>query len=324
MTKDGIFCGPVGDLPLEALGWTPDLASAFGPYAGRYLPGRVACRQRTHYEVFTEAGSMTAGISGALRRAGRIPVVGDFVALHHQPEAGIDTIVDVLPRKTTFTRGIPGKDGADQVIAANIDTIFIVTAAGPDLNPRRLERYLTLVHASGARPVIVINKADLAEDPGTLAKDISPVTAGIPVIPLSALARTGLSRLDPYLVPGSTVALVGSSGVGKSTLVNSLLDLAVQDTTPVREYDGKGRHKTTVRELFILGAGPSSSTTPACGKWGSGPRDRGSGRPSLTSRTWPPAAGSPTAGMTRSRAVLSVTRWSRDFSRRNASPTISG
>ncbi|MDD1661405.1 MAG: ribosome small subunit-dependent GTPase A [Methanomicrobiales archaeon] len=255
MKNGGIFCGPVGDLPLEALGWTPDLASAFAPYAGRYLPGRVACRQRTQYEVFTEHGTITAGISGALRRAGRIPVVGDFVALLHRPEAGIDTIVDVLLRKTSFTRGVPGKDGADQVIAANLDTIFIVTAAGPDLNPRRLERYLTLVHASGARPVIVINKADLAEDPGTLAKEISSVTAGVPVIPLSALARTGLSRLDPYLVPGSTVALVGSSGVGKSTLVNSLLDLAVQDTTPVREYDGKGRHKTTVRELFILGCG---------------------------------------------------------------------
>jgi len=255
MKNGGIFCGSVGDLPLEALGWTPDLASAFGPYAGRYLPGRVACRQRTQYEVFTEAGSMTAGISGALRRAGRIPVVGDFVAVLPQPGAGIGTIVDVLPRKTTFTRGVPGKDGADQVIAANIDTVFIVTAAGPDLNPRRLERYLTLVYASGARPVIIINKADLAEDPGTLAEHISSVTAGVPVIALSALARTGLSQLDPYLLPGSTVALIGSSGVGKSTLVNSLLDIAMQDTTPVREYDGKGRHQTTVRELFILRTG---------------------------------------------------------------------
>jgi len=98
MKNGGIFCGPVGDLPLEALGWTPDLASAFAPYAGRYLPGRVACRQRTQYEVFTEHGTITAGISGALRRAGRIPVVGDFVALLHRPEAGIDPIVDVLPR----------------------------------------------------------------------------------------------------------------------------------------------------------------------------------------------------------------------------------
>jgi ribosome biogenesis GTPase len=135
----------------------------------------------------------SAGTSGALRRAGRVPAVGDFVALLHHPDAGVSTVVDILPRKTTFTRGVPGKDGADQVIAANIDTVFVVTAAGPDLNARRLERYLALVHASGARPVIVINKADLADAPEALADEISPVTAGVLVITLSALTRAGLS-----------------------------------------------------------------------------------------------------------------------------------
>jgi ribosome biogenesis GTPase len=246
------FCGPDDTLSLEAIGWNKDLASAFTPSTGTCIPGRVACRQRTHYEIFIEGGSISAGISGALRRAGRIPAVGDFVAVHNQPEAGVSTIVDILPRKTLFTRGVPGKDGADQVIAANIDTVFIVTAAGPDLNARRLERYRALVHASGAHPVIVINKADLADSPQTLAEEISPVTAGVPVITLSALTRTGLSLLDPYLLPGITVALIGSSGVGKSTLINALLEQAVQDTNSVREYDGKGRHKTTVRQLFIL------------------------------------------------------------------------
>lgn len=252
MKNAGFFCGPNDTLPLEALGWNKDLASAFTHYSGRYIPGRVACRQRTHYEIFIEGGTLNAGISGALRRAGRMPVVGDFVALHSQPEAGVSTIVDILPRKTTFTRGVPGNDGGDQVIAANIDTVFIVTAAGRDLNARRLERYLALVHASGAHPVIIINKADLADTPDLLAETISPVTAGVPVITLSALTRAGLPLLEAYLLPGVTVALIGSSGVGKSTLINALLEQTVQGTNPVRESDGKGRHKTTVRQLFIL------------------------------------------------------------------------
>ncbi|WAC04809.1 MAG: ribosome small subunit-dependent GTPase A [Methanoregula sp.] len=255
MKPPGFFCGLSDTYSLEALGWNAELASAFEKYSGRYIPGRIACRQRTHFEVFIEGGSLNAGISGALRRTGRMPAVGDFVALLHQPEAGAETIVDILPRRTTFTRGVPGKDGLDQVIAANIDTVFIVTAAGPDLNARRLERYLALVHASGARPVIIINKADLAGTPEALAEGISKATAGVPVITLSALTHAGLSLLDPYLVSGTTVALIGSSGVGKSTLINALLEQAVQDTKAVREYDGKGRHKTTVRQLFVLPGG---------------------------------------------------------------------
>jgi ribosome biogenesis GTPase len=277
MKHAGFFRGPDDTLSLESLGWNTDLASALSRFFGHSIPGRIACRQRTHYEIFTEGGSVTAGISGALRRAGRIPVVGDFVALHHQPEAGISTIVDILPRKTVFTRGVPGKDGADQVIAANIDTVFIVTAAGPDLNARRLERYLALVHASGARPVIVINKADLAERPEGLAREISPVTAGVPVITLSALARAGLSLLDPWLLPGVTVALIGSSGVGKSTLINALLEQTVQDTSAVREYDGKGRHKTTVRQLFILRGGALVIDNPGLREVGMGTAGSGIG-----------------------------------------------
>ncbi len=127
-----------------------------------------------------------------------------------------------------------------------------MTAAGPDLNSRRLERYLTVANASGARPVILINKADLADDPSSLVAEISPVAAGVPVIVISALTGAGLSLLDSFLEPGTTVALIGSSGVGKSTLTNALLKRAVQDTSLVREHDGKGRHKTTVRQLFVL------------------------------------------------------------------------
>lgn len=247
------FCsGQNNNTTLKTPGWNDGFASAFAPYSKQYIPGRVSCRQRTHYEVLTEGECVKAGISGALRKAGRIPVVGDFAVILHQPEAGVFTIVNILPRKTEFSRGAPGKDGANQVIAANIDTVFIVTAAGRDLSARRLERYLSLVHASGAKPVIIINKADLADTPDSLLAEISPVAAGVPVLMISALKCTGLSLLDPYLLPGTTAALIGSSGVGKSTLINSLLKDAVQDTCNVRESDEKGRHKTTVRQLFIL------------------------------------------------------------------------
>ena len=211
-----------------------------------------------------------AGISGSLRRLGRFPAVGDFVVLLHQPDAGVSTIVDILPRKTIFTRGIAGKDGTDQVIAANIDTVFIVTAAGHDLNARRLERYLAVVHASGACPVIVINKSDLAEEPASLAAGISPVSSGIPVLLISALTGEGMSRLGPYLKPGTTIGLIGSSGVGKSTLINTLLEQFVQETTGTRDYDGKGRHKTTVRQMFMLKSGALMIDNPGLREVGIG------------------------------------------------------
>ena len=219
-------CGQHLPVSLETLGWDDESASAFSKYTGPYIPGRVACRQRTVYDVFIEGGSVLAGISGSLRKLGRFPAVGDFVVLLHQPEAGATTIVDILPRKTVFTRGVAGNEGTDQVIAANITTVFIVTAAGPDLNARRLERYLAVVHASGASPVIVINKSDLVPDPSTLAEEISPVSAGIPVrlyqrtdgnrdFTARSLAHTrhndrshrflGCRQIDPYQHPAGTI-----------------------------------------------------------------------------------------------------------------------
>jgi ribosome biogenesis GTPase len=230
----------------------------------------VACRQKTVWEVFLDGGSVTAGISGALRKLSRFPAVGDFVVLLHRPEAGSSVIVDILPQSTRFTRGTSGREGTDQVIAANIDTVFIVTAAGRDLSARRTERYLAIAHASGARPVIVINKADLAEDPASLAEEIIPVSSGIPVIPISALSGEGMGRLDEFLTPGRTTVLIGSSGVGKSTLINRLMDNPVQETSHIRNYDGKGRHTTTVRELFVLKGGALMIDTPGLREVGIG------------------------------------------------------
>ena len=268
-------CGEPRPYTLEQLGWMEEQKKAFGKFFGPYMPGRVACRQKTVWEVFTGCGVVIAGISGALRKLGRFPAVGDFVVLLHQQESGSDTIVDILPRKTVFTRGSSGREGTDQVIAANIDTVFIVTAAGHDLNARRIERYLAIVHASGARPVIVINKSDLAEDRDSLTQGISPVSSDIPVITISAMSGEGIGELGPFLTPGTTIVLIGSSGVGKSTLINRLLEHKVQETSGIRESDGKGRHTTTVRQLFILDCGTIMIDNPGIREVGIGTASTG-------------------------------------------------
>ncbi|MDK2916191.1 MAG: ribosome biosis GTPase / thiamine phosphate phosphatase, partial [Euryarchaeota archaeon] len=134
MSQPAFRCGEEHPYTLNDLGWTDEHEQAFAKYTGPYLAGRVACRQKTVWDVLVDGGSVTAGISGALRKLGRFPAVGDFVVLLDQPEAGTAMIVEILPQKTRFARGTPGREGGDQVIAANIDTVFIVTAAGHDLN----------------------------------------------------------------------------------------------------------------------------------------------------------------------------------------------
>ena len=275
MNNSDSECGEVHSYTLKQIGWTEEHTLAFSKYSGPYVPGRVACRQKTIWDVYIDGGSVAAGISGALRKLGRFPAVGDFVVLLHQPEAGSSTIVDILPQKSVFTRGTSGKEGTDQVIAANIDIVFIVTAAGHDLNARRIERYLTIAHASGAKPVIVINKSDLADDPAVLTDEIIPVASGIPVIPVSAISGYGINRLEPFLTSGTTVVLIGSSGVGKSTLINRLLDRPVQETSVIRDYDGKGRHTTTVRQLFIMKSGALMIDNPGLREVGIGTASAG-------------------------------------------------
>jgi len=255
MSKTAHSCGPAGPATIEELGWDEGLDTAFSRYSGPYAAGRVACQHKTVFDVLIPQGSVRVGISGALRRLGKVPTVGDFVVLLDQPETGSRMIVDILPRRSMLSRGAPGEGGAEQAIAANVDIVFIVTAAGADFNLRRLERYLAVVHASGARPVIVINKSDLSDDPAAVAAEAAEVAGTVPVVTVSAREGSGIAALDPFLDAGTTVVLVGSSGVGKSTLINALLHEEVQETAGVRSRDEKGRHTTTVRQLFRLPGG---------------------------------------------------------------------
>jgi ribosome biogenesis GTPase len=253
---------PAGISPLRELGADDEQEAAFARYSGPYIAGRVASRHRTVFDVLVSGSTHRVGISGALHRLGRIPAVGDFVVLLDQPETGTRMIVDVLPRRTVFSRGAPGEGGEAQVIAANIDTVFIVTATGSDFNLRRLERYLAVAYAAGAAPVILVNKADLADDAEALRAQASAIAGEVPVLAVSALAGDGLAGLAQFLQPGKTVALIGSSGVGKSTLINALIPDALQETGDVRAHDGKGRHTTSVRQLFVLPGGATVIDNP--------------------------------------------------------------
>lgn len=262
---------------MSALGWSPSRAEEFESYAaGGLVPARVAAQHRGAYVVYTERGERPAEVAGRLRHgaavASDLPAVGDWVAVDDGPGAAGATVHAVLGRTTTFSRKAAGREAAEQVVAANVDIVLLVSAFGDDLNVRRLERYLAAGWESGAEPAIVLNKSDLAE---SLAADLAAVEAiafGVPVHAVSCLTGTGLGELAPYLAGNRTVALLGSSGVGKSSLLNRLLGShrqAVQET----RNDGRGRHTTTRRELVPLPGGGLVLDTPGMrelGLWATG------------------------------------------------------
>ena len=204
---------------------------------------------------------MEAGVRGKLRRRGTYPVVGDWVAISpDMDKKGI--IEEVLIRSSLILRKVRGRRSREQAVAANIDTIFVMMSLNRDYNLRRLERYLVLAWNSGARPVIVLSKADLCPDPARKIAQVEEVALGIPVTAVCCLTGQGLSSLNPYLEKRKTIALLGSSGVGKSTLVNRLLGEDVVPTQEIRSRDDRGRHTTTHRELFLLPAGGVVLDTP--------------------------------------------------------------
>jgi ribosome biogenesis GTPase len=248
-------------LNLEEIGWDAFFAEAFEPYGkDNLIPARVSARHHGPCELFTELGPMGGIPSGKLSDE-ELPAVGDWVAVRPVEGEKKAVIEAVLPRRTSFTRKEAFKRTVAQVVAANVDTVFVVTAFGFDLNPRRLERYLTSAWDSGATPVIVVNKIDLADDPEAELLEVEAVVIGVPVHSVSAVTGVGLEALEPYLGPGRTIALLGSSGVGKSTLVNRFAGrelLATAETSA----GGRGRHTTSHRELVPLPSGAVLLDTP--------------------------------------------------------------
>ncbi len=250
---------------LESLGADGAVYGAFQSDASEGLVlGRIALAQRDQYRLFTETAEHWAEASGALwyraADAADLPVVGDWVAARVVGDLAI--VERVLPRRTCFSRRAAGRREERQAIAANVDLVFLVCGLDGDFNLRRLERYLTLAAESGARPVVVLNKADLCADLAARRAAAEAVAGGAPVVTSCAHTADGLAALAPFLGPGRTVALLGSSGVGKSTLVNGLLGEARLRTREVRESDSRGRHTTTHRELVPLPVGGALIDTP--------------------------------------------------------------
>jgi ribosome biogenesis GTPase len=239
---------------LATLGWDDAWSSAFGRYREQGLtPGRVAIHHRGAYDVLTADGEIRARVAGRLRRdtsASELPVVGDWVAID-----SACTIVEVLPRRTKFSRRAahePASESArEQVIAANLDVVFVTVALGRDLDRLLLERYVTLALESGAKPVILLTKADLERDPEAIAAEIAGAGWEIPVHAVSARTGQGLEAVRGYLDQGVTGALLGPSGAGKSTLVNAFIGDDLLPTGDVRG-DGMGRHTSARRQLVHL------------------------------------------------------------------------
>jgi ribosome biogenesis GTPase / thiamine phosphate phosphatase len=253
--------------PLADLGWLPEHELAFAPHAGRGLaPARVTQEHRGAYVVRSADGEGMAAVSGRFRfgavSPGDFPSVGDWVGIDGSPADDGATIHALIPRRTAFTRLAAGRGVDDQVLAANVDVVFVVSALTDELNDRRLERYLAVAWNSGAQPVVVLTKKDLATDfVGSVAM-VEAVAARAPVVAVAALAGDGLEELREWLNPGRTVAFLGSSGVGKSTLINALAGQDLLATAGVREDDGRGRHTTTTRQLLVLPGGALVIDTP--------------------------------------------------------------
>lgn len=251
---------------LVGLGWNSFFEPAFVALGVEGLtPARVVREEKERYLVCGELGDMAAEVPGRFRHeatdVSRFPAVGDWVAVKLL-SPGRALIVAVLPRRSAISRKVAGPRTSEQVLAANVDTVLFVAGLDQEFNPRRIERYVAAMQRSGAAPVIVLNKTDLCPDLAARIVELQGVAAGIPVHPVSALEEKGLDALHEYLRAGETIAFIGSSGVGKSTIINRLLGTERQPTGAVSSAVGKGRHITTRRELIPIPRGGLLIDTP--------------------------------------------------------------
>jgi ribosome biogenesis GTPase len=271
---------------LQDLGWDDDIARRFEPFAAQrdVQPGRVLIEFNHIYRVATGPASaghdeddrsvrlqpdvqeIEATLAGRLKhqaaRRADLPAVGDWVAVRVRKSEEGGAIVGVVPRRTKFSRQMAGQVTGEQVVAANADVVFIVMALDGDFSLRRLERYLLMTRESGASPVILLTKPDMCDDPAARVAEVVTLAGDVPVHLLNPRAGEGLAPLSAYLTAGKTGALLGSSGVGKSTIINRLVGNEARKTLEVREHDATGRHATVHRELVVLPGGGLIIDTP--------------------------------------------------------------
>ena len=250
---------------LDAYGFTPAMrAAAQVRGAAQEIPARVTAVHKERYALVTDELECYGRLKSAVYFNGgtdEFPTTGDFVQILYN-DRGDSTITQTLPRKSLFARKNPTLGEGDQTVAANFDSVFIMQSLNHDLNPRRLERYLTLAWQSGAVPVVVLTKADLVERYEEQMNEILRVAAGVDVFAVSAKTGFGFDALGAYLKPGRTIVLLGSSGVGKSSFVNALAGTEIMAVNAIREDDSKGRHTTTHRQLIRLESGVMIIDTP--------------------------------------------------------------
>ena len=244
---------------IEDYGWEPSML----PENAGGLPARVTAVHRERYELICRHGTIFGKLKTAVYygQGEEFPTVGDYVLLQYQP-IGDSLIIKTLPRKSFFSRRDPTPSRGEQAVAANFETVFVMTSLNKDFNISRLERYLTLAWQSGAMPVVILTKADLTDEYDEQIKAVEEIAVGVDVIPVSAVTGQGFDKLDSYLQPRKTVVFLGSSGVGKSSLLNALAGEKLMDVKEIREDDSRGRHTTTHRQLFILPSGAMVIDTP--------------------------------------------------------------
>ena len=261
---------------LEDLGWDSHFNTQFENFENKdaLVPSRITQEHKGSYVIINDAGEYPAEISGRMRYTARgysdFPAVGDWVLAKLFSEEKKGIIHVILERKTMFSRkavlsgGLPDSQGKteEQVIAANINTVFLVNSMDSNFSLRRIERYMTGVYDSGMNPVIILNKSDIADDVEDYVNQAGSIAFGTPVIPVSGLTGAGINNLRKFIRRGETIVFLGSSGVGKSTIINSLTGTDRQKVNTVRETDHKGRHTTTARELIILSDGGLLIDTP--------------------------------------------------------------